>query len=169
MVEHDRATGVFRSPQPSMTLSEIRGREIKKDLIRSGQVLVEEAVWLDEDLEDTQSDALHSDSALDDVAIRGGLDGGNPWDDLWMAQERDVGADLPAFDQSTEDAQIAWEEAAESKHDDEEWHALEGSNPETSMANLAMSKVEGDEWQENDGDSMNSGSEQWAEESDEDK
>lgn len=70
-IEHDEAHSVFRSPRPSVTLQELQERESRK-----------------QSCHDNAEGASRSPSAM-----RGGVFGGNPLHDLWLAQEMDVGGD----------------------------------------------------------------------------
>lgn len=165
LVEHDRASGVFRSPRPSVTLSEMQQRELRDDLTQLGDVPGAEAVWLDGDLDFTPRGGLHGvgGDAQDSMIVRGGASRDNPWDELWMAQELDFGAASSIFDPSTAEAQNAWEEAAVMKHDDEEWHDLEGPDVEMPITNT-MRRFEEVGWWGDGEDSMCSESDESGEE-----
>lgn len=168
VVEHDRAHGVFRSPRPSVTLSEMLQRELRYDLTQSGDVPGDDAVWLDGDLKFTPGDGLNGGDAQDSMVVRGGASGNNPWDELWMAQELDFGAESSVFDPSTAEAQNAWEEAAVMKHDDEEWHDLEDPDVEMPFTNT-MRRFEEVRWWGDGEDSICSESEESSQEFNEDE
>lgn len=112
-IEHDEAHGVFRSPRPSITLQELQERESKK---HSG---------------DGKEEASPGGSA-----IRGGVCEGCPLDDLWRAQEGDIGGNPRLFVGSAAldaEAQKAWEEAATEKYDEINWRdedVFDDSEPE---------------------------------------
>lgn len=98
-IEHDEAHGVFRSPRPSITLQELQERESKK---HSGGGDNEEA-------------------SPGGSAMRGGIFGGCPLNDLWLAQEMDIGGDPCLFAESAAlaaEAHKAWDEAATEKSTD---------------------------------------------------
>ncbi|KAL1880736.1 hypothetical protein Daus18300_001350 [Diaporthe australafricana] len=102
MVQHDDARGVFRTHRPSFTLAELQERE---------------AV-------DNSRQGADDEPAPGDSAIRGGVFGGNPWDDLWTAEKIDAGSDASRFQESADleaEAHKVWEEAAVEKHDDIDW------------------------------------------------
>lgn len=102
LIEHDEAHGVFRSPRPSVTLQELQERESRK---HSGG-----------------GDSKEASASRSDM--RGGIFGGNPLNDLWKAQEMDVGGDprllagCAAFDA---EAHQAWNEAAREKYTETNW------------------------------------------------
>lgn len=155
LLEHDQAIGVFRSPRPSIMLSEIQRRQVVKDLAQDSDALVEKGIWLDGHLEVASthsSDALRDEVAEGDVNVRGGLYNGSPWADLWLAQEQDLGAEESSvFDESTTEARNAWEEAVLKKHDDEEWHALEEVDLESPMVNTEKGRFEEENgWEDED-------------------
>ncbi|ROW12386.1 hypothetical protein VMCG_00247 [Cytospora schulzeri] len=137
-------------------------RELRHYLTQSGDVPADEAVWLDGDLEFTLGDGLNQGDAQDNMVVRGGASGHNPWDELWTAQELDFGAASTVFDPSMAEAQNAWEEAAETKHDDEEWHDLEDPDVEMPSTNT-MKRFEEVGWWEDGEDSMCSESEESSE------
>ncbi|ROW14410.1 hypothetical protein VPNG_03939 [Cytospora leucostoma] len=102
--------------------------------------------------------------------VRGGLYDGDPWNELWMAQERDLGAEESSvFDESTTEARNAWEEAALEKHDDDEWHALDKVDLEIPMTNFAKGMFEEDGWLEDEDVFTDLVVEELGEESDEDE
>ncbi|KAJ0118431.1 hypothetical protein J7T55_009214 [Diaporthe amygdali] len=101
VIEHDEAHRVFRSPRPSVTLSELQAREVQENL----------------------SLVAREQATEDESAGRGGVFGGNPWGDLFLAQEVDAGADESVFDQSKAleaEAEVhnVWEEAAAERDDE---------------------------------------------------
>lgn len=104
-IDHDEAHGVFRSPRPSVTLQELQERESRK---HSG------------DGDSKKASASRS-------AMRGGIFGGDPLNDLWKAQEMDVGGDpglLAGFAGCADlnaEAHRAWDEAAREKHNEINW------------------------------------------------
>lgn len=98
MIQHDEAPAVFRSHRPSFTLAELQEREAT-GISRQG---------------------AGDKPAPGDSAIRGGVFGGNPWDDLWMAEKIDAGSDASRFQESADleaEAHKAWEEAALERND----------------------------------------------------
>lgn len=102
VIDHDDAHRVFRSPRPSLTLQDLREQEHRE---HSG------------DVDSGQGTTSGS-------AIRGGIFGGSPLDDLWLAQKRDLGGDPGLYAGSAtlgaEEAHRAWEEAArEEKYEEE--------------------------------------------------
>lgn len=168
VVEHDEANRVFKSPRPSVTLSEIQRREVRKGLSQCGDAYEDEALWLDDDLETTPGDVFDGCGDQDKVVVRGGGSGTNPWDELWIAQGLDVGAESCVFDQSTAEAQNAWEEAALMKHDDEEWNDLEDTDVEMPNTNTMKRFEEVGRWEDEE-DLMCSESEGWSEKSTDDE
>lgn len=101
-IEHDEAHGVFRSPRPSITLQELQERESKR---HSG-------------------DGKNEEASPGGSAMRGGVCGGCPLDDLWRAQEVDIGGNPRLFVGSAAldaEAQKAWDEAAMEKYDEINW------------------------------------------------
>ncbi|KAG6365015.1 hypothetical protein INS49_006621 [Diaporthe citri] len=101
-IDHDEAHGVFRSPRPSVTLQELQERESRK---HSGGGDSKKA-------------------SASPFAMRGGIFGGNPLNDLWKAQEMDVGGDpclLAGSAVLDAEAHRAWDEAAREKHNEINW------------------------------------------------
>ncbi|KAI3401222.1 hypothetical protein diail_11928 [Diaporthe ilicicola] len=105
VIQHDEARGVFRSPRPSVTLAELQEREAAEKLSHG-------------------AGKDGKDAAPGKASIRGGVFGGNPWDDLWLAAKNDVGSDASRFRESLDldaEANKAWEEAAAEKYDEIDW------------------------------------------------
>lgn len=106
LIKHDEAHGVFRSPRPSITLQELQELESRR---RSAHGASGEARGSPSDM-------------------RGGIFGGCPLDDLWEAQEMDVGGNPELFAGCValaEEAHKEWEEAWREKHNDTDWRDSE--------------------------------------------
>lgn len=164
VVEHDQADRIFKSPRPSVTLSEMQRSEVKKDLSRYDDACESQTLWLEHNYETPPGDSSDGIGTQDDMMVRGGGAQNNHWDELWMEQELDVGAEPFIFDQSTAEAQNVWEEAALMKHDDEEWHDLEDAEVEMSNTNTMKRFEEVGRWDDEE-DLMCSESEGWSEKS----
>lgn len=108
VIEHDAAHRVFRSPRPSITLQELQELHERE----SGKQLGDGA-------------SEHGDTP-GHSAMRGGIFGGDPLHDLWLAQEMDVGGLSCLLASSVvldTEAHEAWEEAAKEKHGEGDWRA----------------------------------------------
>lgn len=154
---------MFKSPRPSVTLSEIQRREVKKGLSQCGDAYEDEALWLEDNTEVTPGDISNGCGDQDNVVVRGGH-GNNPWDELWMAQGLDIGADPSVFEHGSAEAQKAWEETALIKHDDEEWNDLSYNDVEMPDTKTMKKFEEVEEWEDEEA-LMCSESEGWSEKS----
>jgi len=116
LIDHDEAHRVFRSPRPSITLQELQELH---ELDKLRELRERESRKHSGDGASGQGTTGHS-------AMRGGIFGGAPLDDLWLAQGQDVGADLgedfyagsAALDA---EAHKAWDEAAREEYQETAW------------------------------------------------
>lgn len=123
-IDHDEAHRVFRSPRPSITLQELQEMQKMHELRElrergSGKHSV---------------DGAGGQGPPSESAMRGGIFGGDPLGDLWLAQGQDQGADLDLSEGSAAldaEAHKAWDEAAREKHrENDEWDECAFSDSE---------------------------------------
>lgn len=117
VIDHDEAHRVFRSPRPSLTLEDIQQlQDLRKGEPRKHP-----------------GDGASGQGTTSDSTMRGGgIVGGSPSDDMWLAHKRDLGGD-PGAALDAEEAHQAWEEAAREKYEEEvdSWTGCVFSDSET--------------------------------------
>lgn len=118
-IDHDEAHRVFRSPRPSITLQELQELHELDKLDKLQELRERES-------RKHSGDGASGQGTTGHPAMRGGIFGGAPLDDLWLAQGQDVGADLgedfyagsAALDA---EAHKAWDEAAREEYQETDW------------------------------------------------
>lgn len=107
LIYHDEAHGVFRSPRPSITFQDLQDLQKMQEY----------------ELKRRSGGASSGQATTRHPAVRGGSFGGSRLNDLWLAQEGDLGADSGLYAEGAvlgaEEAYQAWEAAAREKYESE--------------------------------------------------